>query len=483
MVKPKFRGIKKELQRKILKKEFLDDLFEKNREIDLLGSKFKDFGKVKQALYKELTPVMKQTIKYFEDRDVPYIDKTNFWKWFRETRFMKSTRVQKKILPGDERMMEEQFDTLLVNIIHGHMTILLWLYAAPEWIVPNLKHLIELPSGPGFDELQWVIAMIMGGIAGSATINFFASITRALLHQREFKKYAERHEIEFVDLGEMKKIAKKYAKTGIKELRYNRKYESFTKKIRNKRVLSRRQKRKYKQFVTRLFLKNIPTKKARDSLFEKYYKVVQEQGRIIDEYKQLSKKSPRLKKQFQKTKRRKENFYDLTITEQKTGPHRPILESEMEFANEYAKAFGFEEKIEKTEIAGIKKEQMKTAWYWYKKALKERGKKVMKEDKKEIFTTAMYRSFARDYQGQWVTLLPLYCFSGFDILNVFFRKHKGSRGGAMWRIPKVNVASMTIWSVMLWIILGRKIKRGEKKIAVPKEILEKAKEMRKFNKP
>jgi hypothetical protein len=126
---------------------------------------------------------------------------------------------------------------------------------------------------------------------------------------------------------------------------------------------------------------------------------------------------------------------------------------------------------------------MKTAWYWYKKALKERGKKVMKEDKKEIFTTAMYRSFARDYQGQWVTLLPLYCFSGFDILNVFFRKHKGSRGGAMWRIPKVNVASMTIWSVMLWIILGRKIKRGEKKIAVPKEILEKAKEMRKFNKP
>ena len=144
MVKPKFRGIKKELQRKILKKEFLDDLFEKNREIDLLGSKFKDFGKVKQALYKELTPVMKQTIKYFEDRDVPYIDKTNFWKWFRETRFMKSTRVQKKILPGDERMMEEQFDTLLVNIIHGHMTILLWLYAAPEWIVPNLKHLIEV---------------------------------------------------------------------------------------------------------------------------------------------------------------------------------------------------------------------------------------------------------------------------------------------------------------------------------------------------
>ena len=29
MVKPKFRGIKKELQRKILKKEFLDDYLRK----------------------------------------------------------------------------------------------------------------------------------------------------------------------------------------------------------------------------------------------------------------------------------------------------------------------------------------------------------------------------------------------------------------------------------------------------------------------
>jgi len=233
MVKPKLT-INKKLQKKLLKKEFFDDLFWKNREIDLLGSKFEDFGKAKQFLYNELTPVMKQTIKYFEDRDVPYIDRTNFWNWFRETKFMKSTRIQRKILASDERMMEEQFDTLIVNILHGHMGIFLWLYAAPEWLVPNVENLVQLPPGPGFDELNFVIAMILGGIAGSVTINFFASIIRALLHQKEFTKYAERKDIEFVNVSEMKRIAKKYAKAGIKELRYNRKYEIFSKKIRKK---------------------------------------------------------------------------------------------------------------------------------------------------------------------------------------------------------------------------------------------------------
>jgi len=196
----------------LLKDEYLKDLFTKKREIDIIGSRFVGFGKFRQRVYREFTPVMKATIKYFETRDLPFIDKTRFWKWFRNTSIMKKTALPKNILPSDERMMEEQWDTIIFNILHGHMGVFLWFYAAPGWIAPKLENLVNLPSGPGFDELNFVLAMILGSIASSVTINFFASLARIGIHTKDFQRYAKRNDLQFIDVKKIAENCKKIRK-------------------------------------------------------------------------------------------------------------------------------------------------------------------------------------------------------------------------------------------------------------------------------
>jgi len=278
-------------------------------------------------------------------------------------------------------------------------------------------------------------------------------------------------------LKKLRRTARKFAKYYKRKLTYFKKYERLSLKIRKTGWLGKKDRIKYKNVFEVCFLENIKNENKRDTLVEMYYDIEKKQKEVIEKYENAAKnrKSP--------LKPLKEHFFDSSVMDQKTGSQRPLLPMELEFANTYANALGFKKIIEERNIKGETKKIILTEWHAYRKALKEAGEKIEKEEHKDILEAAMYQSWKRDMAGQWLTLTPAYCYSGYQLLYALSRKHKKSRAGAMLHIPLINIVLMAVWSVALYVILSKLILKGVKYLVIGDKAKQKTDELKKAKQP